>query len=59
MKSVAENTVEEMAEWIIGKISEIVMRDLEQQEKNFIQYTVTQMKYEFWRWATIALIAKD
>ena len=49
MKSVAENTVEEMSEWIIGKAGLIVDRDLTEMEKTFIEYAVTQMKYEFWK----------
>jgi hypothetical protein len=49
MKSVAENTVEEMSEWIIGKAGLIVDRDLTEIEKTFIEYAVTQMKYEFWK----------
>jgi len=59
MKSVAENTVEEMAELIIGNAGLIVDRDLTEMEKTFIEYAVTQMKYEFWKLATTALIAKD
>ena len=49
MKSVAENTVEEMAELIIGNAGLIVDRDLTEMEKTFIEYAVTQMKYEFWK----------
>ena len=49
MKSVAENSVEEMSEWIIGKAGLIVDRDLTEMEKTFIEFAVTQMKYEFWK----------
>ena len=49
MKSVAENNVDEMSEWIIANAGKIVDRDLTEMEKTFIEYAVTQMKYEFWK----------
>ena len=49
MKTVAENTVEEMAEWIIAHAGKIVARELTEMEKTFIEYAVIQMKYEFWK----------
>jgi hypothetical protein len=49
MKSVSENTVEEMTDWIVANASKIISRELEGLEKNLIQYAVIQMKYEFWR----------
>ena len=49
MKSVAENNVEEMSEWIIGRAGLVVDRELTDMEKTFIEFAVTQMKYEFWK----------
>ena len=49
MKSVSENTVEEMTDWIIANASRVISRELEGLEKDLIQYAVIQMKYEFWR----------
>ena len=49
MKSVAENTTEEMSEWIISHAAKAVSRELEELEKALIEFAVVQMKYEFWR----------
>ncbi len=49
MKSVAENTVAEMTEWIVAQAGKIVDRELTGLEEALIEYAVQQMKYEFWR----------
>lgn len=49
MKSVSENTVEEMTNWIVANAGKVISRDLEDFEKTLIEYAVIQMKYEFWK----------
>ena len=49
MKSVSENTIEEMTSWIVLHASKVIDRPLTEMEESLIQYAVQQMKYEFWR----------
>ncbi len=49
MKSVSENTVAEMTEWIVAQASRVIDRELNGVEEALIEFAVQQMKYEFWR----------